>query len=272
MRPKGEPSIMQDSNRRSISDYKFIRYDLKRGVGALTLNRPPVNVINIAMMRELERALQVAGADPELKLLQLRAEGKLFSAGVDVADHTPDRVDEMIRLFDRVCQTLAEFPVPTMAVVHGHALGGGCELVLCCDMAWMVEGAKIGQPEIKLAAIAPIAALRLPAMVGPRWAAQMLFSGEPVDARQAEKIGLVNGSGPVDDIEKAVGEVTEQLTALSTAATRVNKKGYLISVRDCQAAVEEMERLYLEELMALEDTQEGLNAFIEKREPVWQNK
>jgi enoyl-CoA hydratase/carnithine racemase len=139
-------------------------------------------------------------------------------------------------------------------------------------MAWMAEGARIGQPEIKLAAIAPIAALRLPAMIGPRRAAQMLFSGEPMDARQAEKIGLVNGSGPVDDIEKAVGEVTEQLTALSAAATRINKQGYLMGMRGWQAGLEEMEKLYLEELMALVDTQEGLNAFMEKREPVWQNK
>ena len=238
----------------------------------LTLNRPPVNVINIPVLLELERTLQEAGADPELKVLQLRANGKLFSAGVDVADHTPDRVEEMIRLFDRVCQDLVEFPVPTIAVVQGHALGGGCELVICCDMAWMAEGARIGQPEIKLAAIAPIAALRLPAMIGPRRAAQMLFSGEPMDARQAEKIGLVNGSGSVEEIEKAVGEVTEQLTALSAAATRVNKQGYLIGMRGWQAALEEMEKLYLEELMPLKDTQEGLNAFMEKREPVWQNK
>jgi cyclohexa-1,5-dienecarbonyl-CoA hydratase len=266
LHPKGERSIMESQN------YEFIRYELKQGVGTLTLNRPPVNVINIAMLQELERALQVAGADPELKVLQLRADGKLFSAGVDVADHTPDRVEEMIRLFDRVCQDLVEFPVPIMAVVQGHALGGGCELVLCCDMAWMAEGATIGQPEIKLAVIAPIAALRLPAMVGPRWAAQLLFSGEPVDAEQAEKIGLVNGSGALDEIERAVGEVTEQLTALSAAATRLNKRGYRMGMRGWQAAVEEMEGLYLEEMMALEDTQEGLNAFMEKREPVWQNK
>jgi cyclohexa-1,5-dienecarbonyl-CoA hydratase len=178
----------------------------------------------------------------------------------------------MIRLFDRVCQKLFEFPVPTMAVMHGHALGGGCELVICCDMAWMAEGARIGQPEIKLAAIAPVAALRLPAMVGPRWAARLLFSGEPVDAHQAGEIGLVNGSGSVEEIDAAVAEVTEQLAALSASATRVNKKGYLMGMRGWQAAVEEMEKLYTEELMTLEDTQEGLNAFMEKREPVWQNK
>ncbi|MFQ5944281.1 MAG: enoyl-CoA hydratase/isomerase family protein [Anaerolineales bacterium] len=254
------------------SIFEFIRYDRAHGVGTLILNRPPVNVINISMLRELEGVLQKAGGDPELKVLQLRAEGKLFSAGVDVADHTPDRVDEMIKLFDRVCRSLAEFPVPTIAVVQGHALGGGCELVICCDMAWMADAATIGQPEIKLAVIAPIAALRLPAIVGPRWAAQILFSGEPVEAQHAKNIGLVNGTGSVDEIDRAVAEVTEQLTGLSASATRVNKRGYLIGMRGWQSAVEEMEMLYLDELMELDDTQEGLNAFIEKREPVWKNK
>jgi cyclohexa-1,5-dienecarbonyl-CoA hydratase len=254
------------------SNYEFIRYERTEGVGTLTMNRPPVNVINISMLKEIGAALQTYGSDPDLKVLQLRAEGKLFCAGVDVADHTADRVEEMIRLFDRVCQSLVEFPVPTVAVVNGHALGGGCELVLCCDMAWMAEGALIGQPEIKLAVIAPIAALRLPAVAGPRWAAKMLFSGEPIDSGQAVEIGLINGDGPVDEIERAVAEVTEQLAALSGAATRLNKRGYLIGMRGWDAAVKEMERLYLDELMALQDVHEGLQAFMEKREPVWQNK
>ena len=148
--------------------FEFISLKQKAGVGTLTLHRPPVNVINIPMLREIKDALQVAAEDPNLKVLQLRAEGKLFSAGVDVLDHTAERVDEMMGLFDKVCLSLAEFPVPTIAVVQGHALGGGCELVICCDMAWMAEGATIGQPEIKLAVIAPIAALRLPASC---WAA-----------------------------------------------------------------------------------------------------
>jgi cyclohexa-1,5-dienecarbonyl-CoA hydratase len=178
----------------------------------------------------------------------------------------------MIRLFDQVCQTLAEFPVPTIAVAQGHALGGGCELVLCCDMAWMAEGATIGQPEIKLAVIAPIAALRLPAVVGPRWAAQILFSGEAVDAVTAAKIGLVNGSVPHEELDRAVAEVINQLSSLSAAASRVNKKSYLVGMRGWQTAMAEIEEIYFEELMLLEDAQEGLDAFMEKREPVWKNK
>ncbi len=251
---------------------EFVRFEQSDGVGVLRLNRPPLNVINIAMMKELQEAIDQAAASPDLGVLQLRAEGKLFSAGVDVLDHTADRVEDMIGLFDQLCVSLAEFPVPTIAVVHGHALGGGCELVICCDMAWMAEGATIGQPEIKLSAIAPIAALRLPAVVGPRWAALMLFTGEAVDAVTAESIGLINAAVPSEELEGAVAEVTSQLTSLSAAATRLNKKSYLVGLRDWQATRRETEEIYLKELMALEDAQEGLDAFMEKREPVWRNR
>jgi cyclohexa-1,5-dienecarbonyl-CoA hydratase len=254
------------------ANFEFIRYESSGGAASLTMTRPPVNVINIPMLQELEHALLTAGQDEQLRVLQLRAAGKLFSAGVDVADHTPDRVQEMITLFDRVCLALADFPAPTVAVVQGHALGGGCELVMCCDMAWMAEGATIGQPEVKLGLLAPIAALRLPGLVGPRWAAQILFSGEPLDAARAEAVGLVNGSVPAENLEETVARIVAQLVPLSAAALRMNKRSYLMGMTNWQAGLKEMEELYLEELMELEDANEGLQAFIEKRDPVWRNR
>ncbi|MCP5099808.1 MAG: enoyl-CoA hydratase/isomerase family protein, partial [Chloroflexi bacterium] len=152
---------------------QFINVSVQGGIASLSLNRPPVNVLHISMLEQLAEALTQLTQDTTIRVLVLRAEGKMFSAGVDIADHTPEKVGEMIPLFDRVCQSLAEFPVPTITAVHGHALGGGCELVICCDLAVMAEGAKIGQPEIQLAAVAPIAALRLPALVGYRAAADI---------------------------------------------------------------------------------------------------
>ena len=144
----------------------FISVETKNGASFLTLKRAPLNVLDIATLTQLESALAELTRDESLRVLVLNAEGKMFSAGVDVADHTPDKVGGMIPLFDRVCRALANFPAPTIAVVHGHALGGGCELVLCCDLAVMTDNAKIGQPEVQLAAIAPIAAMRLPQLVG----------------------------------------------------------------------------------------------------------
>lgn len=254
------------------SGYQFVRYETSEGVGTLTLNRPPVNVINIAMLQEIAGALNLAMEDKDLKVLIIRAEGKYFSAGVDVADHTSELVGDMIPLFDRVCQAIAEFPLPTVAAVNGHALGGGCEIVICCDFAYMVEGARIGQPEIQLAAMAPIAALRLHLLVGPRWAARMLFTGEQIQASQAEEIGLIDGALPTGEMDTVVEELTEKFSQLSGAALRMNKEGHLMGLAGWDSKLDAMEQLYLQELMSTEDALEGLQAFLEKRKPVWKNK
>lgn len=255
-----------------MANFEFLGLESEAGRVRITLNRPPVNILHIPMLRELEQALRAAAAEPQHKVLVLAAQGKLFSAGVDVADHTPERVGEMIPLFDQVCLSLAQFPLPTIAVLHGHALGGGCELAICCDIALMAEGARIGQPEIQLAALAPIAALRLPSLVGPRWAARMLLGGEQLEAAVAAEIGLVDAVVPPEGLAAAVRAWEERFSALSGAALRHAKRALWLGTRAWTGPLLEMERLYLEELMATEDAREGMQAFLEKRKPVWQNR
>lgn len=250
----------------------FISIETKNGASTLTLNRAPLNVLNIAALSQLESTLIELSRDESIRVLILRAEGKMFSAGVDVADHTPDKVGEMIPLFDHVCRALANFPCPTLAVVHGHALGGGCELVLCCDLAVMTENAKIGQPEIQLAAFAPIAAMRLPLMVGYRAAADMLLTGRTLTADEALKMGLVNAVLPADGIEAWVEEKVTQLSKLSRVALTMTKRALQSGFGAWDASASELERLYLDELMKTEDAHEGLAAFMEKRTVVWKHK
>ena len=248
---------------------QFVDWQAGDGLGRLTLKRPPLNIINIAMLQEICAALDALSAaakDETLRALVVRAEGKMFSAGVDVADHTPDKVGEMIPLFDRVCAALAAFPLPTIAVVHGHALGGGCELALCCDLIIAAESANFGQPEIKLATIAPVAALRLPSLIGYRRAAEMLFTGEPVGAAEAARIGLINRAVPVDQLDQAVDSLAAKLCALSAAALRVCKS----AVRPgASLNIAQIENLYLDDLMSTADAREGVAAFVEKRAPIW---
>ncbi|MBI3360626.1 MAG: enoyl-CoA hydratase/isomerase family protein [Chloroflexi bacterium] len=251
-------------------ELQFARWRSSEGVGYLTLNRPPLNILNIAMLRELLSALDAAVQDESLGALVVRAEGRMFSAGVDVADHTAGKVGEMIPLFDRVCAALAGFPAPTLAVVQGHALGGGCELALCCDLV-VAEGANFGQPEIKLATIAPIAALRLPMLIGYRRAAEMLFTGEAVGAVEAARIGLINRAVPAGDLDQAVEQMVNKLRGLSAAALRVCKRAARLGA-DGQAALPAMEKLYLEDLMSTEDAHEGVASFVEKRAPVWKHR
>jgi len=256
----------------TLSNYEFLAYGLEDGVAEMILDRPPAHVMSIAMLKEMETALAEAAADPGIKALVLCAEGNLFSGGVDVVDHTPDRVGEMIPLFHRVCMAICEFPAPTIAVVQGHALGGGCELVICCDLAFMAQGARIGQPEIQLASMAPVAALRLPSLVGPRWAARLQLTGETIDADVAEEIGLINQSLPAKDLWQAVDDLIATLSGLSAPVLRINKLGLLLGMKGGLSELDAIERLYLDELMALEDADEGLKAFLEKRKPVWKNR
>ncbi len=250
----------------------LILYEIHDGVAVLTLNRPPLNVLNIAMLREFLGALNRAAEDESIGALVLKANGKLFSAGVDIEDHTPDKVGEMIPLFNKVCRTLAELPFPTIAAVHGHALGGGCELVLCCDLAIMAEEATLGQPEIRLAAIAPIAALRLPALIGARAAVDLLLTGRNVEAAEALRIGLVNEIAPADQVEKKAIQKAAQISSLSGAAQRLNKRALRLTLDDWSAHVDEVEDIYLNHLMRTADSGEGLQAFLEKRPPVWTHK
>lgn len=249
----------------------FIASETLDGASTLTLSRPPLNVLHIPMLEQIEAALRDLAAKDDLCALILRAEGKMFSAGVDVADHTADKVAEMIPLFDRVCRALADFPTPTLAAVHGHALGGGCELVLCCDLAVMAEDAKIGQPEIQLAAIAPIAALLLPRLIGYRAAADLLFSGRSLSAQEALELGLVNAVVPQDQVMAWAQEKAAQLASMSRVALTHTKRALQLGRGNWAEALPEMERLYLQELMNTADAQEGLAAFLEKRKPEWKH-
>lgn len=252
--------------------WTHIRYAVEDGVARLTIQRPPANVLHLEALRELTAAVEAASDDRTLKVVVLAAVGKHFSAGVDVADHTPERVGEMIPTFDRLCLLLSQLPCVTLAVVQGHALGGGCELVACCDLAIMARGARIGQPEIKLAAIAPIASLRLPTLIGPRWAARMLFTGETLEADQAAAIGLVSEAVDAEALAKTEAEWIEHLRGLSTPALRLTKRALLLGMRSLEQGLPELERLYLQDLMATEDAQEGVRAFVEKRKPVWRHR
>lgn len=253
----------------SANSDNFIKYDIQNGIALLTLNRPPLNVLNIPMLEQLKGTLSDLSENTAVRCLVFEAEGKMFSAGVDVADHTREKVGEMIPLFNEVCQLLANFPTPTIASVHGHALGGGCELVLCCDLAIMSEDAKIGQPEIHLAAIAPIAALRLSYLVGFRAAAELLFTGLNISAHEALRIGLVNAISPTQQVKELVLEKAAKIANVSRAAQLINKRALLTGFGSWEKKLDEVENIYLKELMHTNDSEEGLAAFLEKRPPIW---
>lgn len=252
--------------------FEHIRFDVSDGVARLTLNKPPFNVLDIAMMREINAALEGLGDDLSIKVLVFEAaEGsKAFSAGVDVSEHTADKVEEMIEVFHRIFRQLDQLEIPTVAVVGGAALGGGCELALFCDMIVASEKASFGQPEIQVGVIPPIAVVALPGIIGPKKALEMVLIGDRIRAAEAERVGLVNKVVPPEELRAAADEFVGKLAKLSGAVLRLTKRAVRIgsagAFADGLAAVEE---LYLGPMMDTEDAQEGLAAFMEKRAPVW---
>ena len=256
-------------------NFEHIRFDITDGVARIILNEPPLNVLDIAMMREINTALEGLDGDASIKVLVFEAaEGsKAFSAGVDVSEHTADKVEEMIEVFHRIFRLLDGLEIPTVAVVGGAALGGGCELALFCDMIIASEKAGFGQPEIQVGVFPPVAVVALPEIVGPKKALELVLIGERIRAAEAQALGLVNKVVPPEELRAAADEFVGKLAKLSVAVLRLTKQAVRVgsagSFADGLAAVED---LYLGPLMETEDAPEGLAAFMEKRTPVWRNR
>jgi cyclohexa-1,5-dienecarbonyl-CoA hydratase len=252
--------------------YRFIRLEMGERRASLVLDRPPLNVLNLEMLEELNRALEEVSPS-EVCVLLLSGEGKAFSAGVDVADHTEDRVEAMLRSFHRALLKLFYLDTPTVAKVHGPCLGGGLELAMACDLVYASETATLGQPEIKLASFPPFGAAMYPALLGMRMASELILLGRQVPARRAAEMGIVNTVCPDEELDAVVEEVLAELEGCSAVALRLAKKAMRTAVPiGPTEAVRAAERLYLEELMATEDAKEGIAAFMEKRKPVWRDR
>jgi len=243
--------------------------DRADGLARITLDRAPLNVLDIAMLDELAEAIE-AVADPQVNAVLLTGAGKAFCAGVSVEDHTPERVDAMIGAFHGVIDRLLGLSAPVISAVNGAALGGGCELALACDVVWVKEGAKIGQPEIGLGVFPPAAAVLLPRLIGRQRAMDLVLSGRVVESAEAVQLGLASRVIPAEAFDDDVTEQARILASRSRPVLRLAKRAVREGAEgDAGAAMRHVERLYLEDLMALEDAREGLAAFVEKRAPVW---
>ncbi len=254
------------------TSFEFLRVGRDGSQRTLTLDRSPLNVLHIPMLRELDAALAAVAEDEEVKLLVLTGAGKAFCAGVDVADHTAENVHEMLDLFHSAIRRILALECPVVAAVNGAALGGGCELVLACDLVVARDGAKLGQPEIRLGSLPPVAAVLLPRLVGRQRALDLVLTGRTIGAEEAREMGLVTRVLPADDFEQGVQSYVATLASLSRPVLRLAKQAVLEGlVLPFEQALQRSEEIYLDQLLDLDDAHEGLAAFMEKREPTWKD-
>lgn len=255
-----------------MSDYQLIKQAIDEGVGRITLARPPLNVMNIAMMKEINSVLETWEGSNDLKVILFQAEGDHFSAGVDVEEHLGDMVDEMIEVFDGIFRRLHRMTIPTLASVRGSCLGGGCELAAFCDMVLASDTARFGQPEIKVGVFPPIAIYLLPRIMNYQAAIDVILSGKIISAQEALEIGMIGKIIPDSELDKVTEETIESYRKLSPVVLKMTKKAMTKSFNDdFESSLKIIEDIYLKELMKTEDAEEGLRAFLEKRKPVWKN-
>jgi len=255
-----------------MDNYKFIKVEKKEGRTDVVLNSPPLNILTMAMMLEITAAVKEITQDTNMRALVFRAEGKHFSAGADVAEHTADKVNDMISVFGDMFRAIAKVSAVTVAAVDGSALGGGCELATFCDIVLASDRAKFGQPEIQVGVFAPVAVVIFPYLIGRNRALELLVTGKVIPAAEAEQIGLINHIYPAEGFSTKVDEFVKGITSLSAPVIAVTKR----TLDKCMylpvmQAFRKADEVYFTDLMTTHDANEGLAAFLEKRRPEWKH-
>lgn len=252
------------------TSYSKITVDVAPPAGRITLANPPLNVIDLPMMEQLLAAIEQFEQRADISFFVITGTERAFSAGVDIAAHTPERVRPMLTKFHAVIRALAATRKVTIAAVRGNCMGGGAELALVCDMIFCTEDSTWQFPEIKLACFPPVAAVALSQVVGTKRAAELVLTGQVIHGDEAFHMGLANDAVAEDALESVVEEVGERLASLSPVALALAKKAFGgWDARQLEERLQRVEDIYLDELMKTEDAREGIKAFMEKRKPKW---
>ena len=237
----------------------------------LVIDRPKGNVLSIAVMRDLRRALAAAMRSPELRLVTIEGAGEHFSYGASVEEHRRGTIEIALWELHQLVGELLDLPVPTAALVRGRCLGGAFELALACDFVFAARTAVLGVPEISLGVFPPIAAALLPLRVGTSRATSAVVTGLALSAEHWREAGLIEILASAEDLEAAVDRwFDDHLAPRSAAALGCAARAVREGTRQhLERVLPALERLYLDRLMRTHDAVEGIEAFLAKRPPVW---
>jgi cyclohexa-1,5-dienecarbonyl-CoA hydratase len=255
--------------------YKDIQFVVTNRVARITFARPPLNVLTISMLKEINDAINRVGSMPDACAIVFAAlpNSRTFSAGVSIEEHRPETVFQMLEAFHGIFRALNSISKPVIALVAGAALGGGCELVAYADIVIATQAARFGQPEIKLGVFPPLAAVILPRVIGEKKAREMILTGELLGAEAALSLGLINYMVADNELETKADEILGALRQMSAPALEMSRRAITASSGlSFDEALKRTEDIYLNQLMALKDAQEGIEAFIAKRPPRWKHK
>ncbi len=250
-----------------------VQYEVRDAVAHIVLDAPPLNILTADVMTQLAAAVDRAQADPSVVAVSVTANGTAFSAGADVGEHRPENAPAMIAAFSRLFAAFGACEVPIVMAVDGAALGAGFEVALMADILLASTAATFGQPEIRLGFFAPVGVSWLSARVGPARAVEITATGHTYTAAEMAAMGLVSHVMPPPELAGRVASVLGELRRASPAVMRLNVRLVRqLQGRPFEPGRLEAERVFLDELMGLDDVNEGIASFFEKRRPVWHNR
>jgi cyclohexa-1,5-dienecarbonyl-CoA hydratase len=255
--------------------YRDIQLVIANRVARIIFARPPLNVFTIAMMKEVEDAVNKVGRMNDVCAIVFSAApgSKAFTAGVSIEEHRSETAFQMLDTFHSIFRALNQISKPVLALVSGGALGGGCELVAFADIVIASQSARFGQPEIKLGVFPPAACVMLPRVIGEKRARELILTGELFSADAARALGLVNYVVAENELELKAEQILNHLRQLSVPTLEATRRALTETYGlPFDEAIKRAEDVYLNILMSFKDPAEGIEAFIAKRPPQWKHK
>ena len=257
----------------AVASAILTEFDAATQIATITLNRPEKrNALSLALMGELIAALRDIGARRDVAVVILAGNGPAFSAGHDLGEMAGRSLDEYRVIFDRCCELMEliqAIPQPVIAMVRGIATAAGCQLAATCDLVVAEEGARFGTPGVKIGLFCSTPMVAISRVIGQKRAMQMLLTGVPIDARTAAEWGLVNEVVPADQLLARTRELAAQIAAASPLVLGIGKEAFYAQIdRDRHAAYDYTKTVMTMNALAA-DAQEGIGAFLEKRQPTW---
>lgn len=259
-----------------MDEYKNIKFEIKEGIGLISLNRPEKrNALSLNMMEEIISLLKNIRDNKEVRVLIIKGEGPVFSAGHDLAEMVGRDVSTYRQIFQtcaEMMKAIRELPQPVIAQVQGMATAAGCQLVATCDLAIAEEKARFATPGVRIGLFCHTPQVPLSRAIGRKKALEMLFTGQPITAIEAERYGLVNKVVPLEVLGEETLKLAKEIAQASPLTLAFGKRSFYTQIE----AEEEKAYQYVQEMMALnaltEDAQEGISAFLNKRTPQWKGK
>jgi len=256
--------------------YKNLRFDAEGAIGAITLNRPEKrNALSLELLQELCALLTTISHNNDVRVLIIKGEGKVFSAGHDISQLVSQEMIYYKAIFDtciQVMEKIQHLPQPVIAQVHGVAIAAGCQLVAACDLAVAQDGTLFGTPGVKIGLFCTTPGVPLVRAIGRKRALEMLLTGRMISAREAEQYGLVNKVVPGNQLAAETKALAEKIAEASPLTLSIGKEAFYTQVNLADTEAYDHAKWVIVTNLFAEDAKEGLSAFLEKRKPTWKGK